>query len=110
MFFDGEERWYTPAMQFKIDHKTTQTAAIRRIKQMLEDQKQHIAVHATDVKTEWKDNVLDFGFTAQGTKITGTLTVTDTHFDVYAKLPLMYRLFEGRIEKMIEAEAAKLGI
>ncbi len=97
-------------MQFKVDHKTTQQAAIRRLKQMIEDQKKAIAEHATDVTTEWNDNVLTFGFTAQGTKITGTVTVTEKEFEIYAKLPLMYRLFEGRIEKMIAAEAAKLNI
>ncbi len=97
-------------MQFKIDHKTTQQAAIRKLKKMIEDQQKSIAEHATDVKTDWKDNMLEFGFTAQGTKITGTVTVTDTHFDIYAKLPLMYRLFEGKIEKMIAAEAAKIGM
>lgn len=97
-------------MQFKINHKTTQAAATRRIKKMLEDQQKQIAEHATDVKTDWNDNVLDFAFTAQGTKISGKLTVTDTDFDIYAKLPFMYRLFEGQIEKAITAEAAKLGI
>ncbi len=97
-------------MQFKIDHKTTQAAAIRKIKKILEDQQAQIAEHATDVKTEWHDNVLDFAFTAQGTKISGKVTVTETEFDIYAKLPFMYRLFEGQIEKAIAAEAAKLGI
>ncbi len=97
-------------MQFKVNHRTTQQAAIRRIQKMLEEQKQQIAEHATDVKTEWKDNVLEYSFTAQGTKISGTVTVTETDFDIYAKLPLMYRLFEGQIEKAIAAEAAKLGI
>ncbi len=97
-------------MKFKIAHKTTQKAAIDRIKHMLEEQKQKIAENATVEKAEWKDNVMDFAFTAQGTHISGTLTVTDTEFDVYAKLPLMYRLFEGQIEKMITAEAAKLNL
>lgn len=77
---------------------------------MLEEHRGKIAENASDVKTEWKDNVLDFAFTAQGTHITGSLTVTDTEFEVYAKLPLMYRLFEGQIEKMITAEAAKLNL
>ncbi len=97
-------------MQFKIDHKTTQQAAIRKLKKIIEEQQKAIAEHATDVRADWKDHVLEFGFTAQGTKITGTVTVTETTFDVYAKLPLMYRLFEGRIEKMIAAEAAKMGM
>ncbi len=83
---------------------------MQRIKQMLVDQRKAIEQNATDVKTEWKDNVLDFAFTAQGTHIKGTLTVTDTEFDVYAKLPLMYRLFEGQIEKMIKGEMEKIGM
>lgn len=97
-------------MKFKIKHKTSKFEAMQRIKKMLVDQRKQIEANATDVKTEWKDNVLEFAFTAQGTHISGTLTVTDTEFDVYAKLPLMYRLFEGTIEKMVAAEAAKLGI
>lgn len=97
-------------MQFKIKHKTSKFEAMQRIKKMLVDQRKQIEENATDVKTEWKDNVLEFAFTAQGTHISGTLTVTDHEFDVYAKLPLMYRLFEGTIEKMVAAEAAKLGI
>ena len=83
---------------------------MQRIKKMLIDQRKQIEANATDVKTEWKNDVLEFEFTAQGKHISGTLTVTDREFDVYAKLPFMYRLFEGQIEKMVAAEAAKLGI
>jgi hypothetical protein len=97
-------------MKFKIKHKTSKFEATQRIKKMLVEQRKQIEANATDVKTEWKGDVLEFAFTANGTHITGTLTVTDHEFDVYAKLPLMYRLFEGTIEKMITAEAAKLGI
>ena len=97
-------------MKFKIKHKTSKFEAMQRIKKMLVDQRKQIEANATDVKTEWKNDVLEFEFTAQGTHIKGTLTVTDTEFDVYAKLPLIYRLFEGTIEKMVAAEAAKLGI
>lgn len=97
-------------MQFKIPHKSSKTAAIAKIKKLLQDEKAKIDEHATDVKTEWNDNVLSYEFTAQGTHIKGTLTVTDTDFDVYAKLPLMYKLFEGTIERMIAQEVAKMKI
>jgi len=33
------------------------------------------------------------------------LKVTDTEFIVDAKLPLLWRMFEGRIEKMIQEQA-----
>lgn len=97
-------------MQFKIAHKTTQAAAIRKIKTLLEEQKQKIAENATIETAEWDNNVLNFAFTAQGTHIKGTITVTETEFDIYAKLPLMYRLFEGKIEKAIAAEVAKFNL
>jgi hypothetical protein len=97
-------------MKFQIPHKTTKIEAMTRIKKMLAENQQKIAEHAVIEKTLWNDNVLDFAFTAQGTHISGTVTVTDTEFDVYAKLPLMYRLFEGQIEKMIKAEVAKLNL
>lgn len=97
-------------MQFKIPHKSNQAEAISRIERMLKDQKDKIAENASDVKADWAGNVLTFAFTAQGTHISGTLTVTDTEYEVYAKLPLMYKLFEGTIERMIQAEAAKLGM
>ena len=98
------------SMKFKIKHKVSKFEAMQRIKKMLIDQRKQMEANATDIKTEWKNNVLEFEFTAQGTFIKGTLTVTDNEYDVYAKLPLMYRLFEGTIEKMIVAEAAKLGM
>ena len=97
-------------MQFKFPHKTNKIEAITRIKKLLVEQQAKIAENATVDKAEWNDNVLTFAFTAQGTHITGTVTVTDTDFDIYAKLPLMYRLFEGQIEKAIAAEAAKLNL
>lgn len=97
-------------MHFKFPHKTNKIEAITRIKKLLVEQQAKIAENATVDKAEWNDNVLTFAFTAQGTHITGTVTVTDTDFDIYAKLPLMYRLFEGQIEKAIAAEAAKLNL
>ena len=77
---------------------------------MLEESRAKIAENATDVKTDWNDSVLSFEFTAQGSHISGTLTVQDESFDLYAKLPLMYRMFEGTIERMIKAEIAKMNI
>ena len=34
----------------------------------------------------------------------------DHEFDVYAKLPLMLRMFEGRIEKMIKEQIAQANL
>jgi hypothetical protein len=95
-------------MRITLPHKGTQQEGVAHIKQILLENRAKIAENATDVKEEWHDNVLNFGFTAQGSHIEGTLTVLDKEYDLYAKLPLALRLFEGTIERMIAAEAKKL--
>ncbi len=95
-------------MKITLPHKCTQTEGIAQVKKVLEEHREKIRENATGVVTAWEGNVLNFAFTAQGSRIEGTLTVLDTQFDLYAKLPLALRLFEGTIERMIESEVRKL--
>ncbi|MCE9541577.1 polyhydroxyalkanoic acid system family protein [Candidatus Kaiserbacteria bacterium] len=95
-------------MQIILPHKGTQEEGVAHIKRLLQENRAKIQESATDLKEEWDGNVLDFAFTAQGSHISGTLTIRDKEFDLYAKLPLAMRLFEGTIERMIAAEAQKL--
>jgi hypothetical protein len=97
-------------MQFQLPFKGTEADGIARVNQLLAEHKGEIEKKATNVVTEWKGNVLSFSFTAQGNHIEGTLTVKEGEFDVHAKLPLMLRMFEGTIERMIQAEVAKLAL
>jgi hypothetical protein len=97
-------------MQFKIPFKGSQGEGIVRIKQLLSENRAKIEENTTEFSQEWKDNVLSFAFTAQGKSISGTVTILDDVFEVYAKLPLALRLFEGTIERMIEGELKKLAI
>lgn len=95
-------------MQFKLPFKGTESEGVARVKQLLEEHRGQIEKSATNIVAEWEGSVLTFSFDAEGKHIEGTLTVRDGEFDVYAKLPLMLRMFEGTIEKMIQAEVAKL--
>ncbi len=95
-------------MQITLPHRGTQAEGMAQLKKLLEEHRDKISQNATDVKTEWQDNVLTFSFTAQGSHIEGTATVQDKEFKVYAKLPLALRLFEGTIERMIAAEVQKM--
>ncbi len=61
---------------------------------------------ATIDKEEWQNDTLHFGITVQGQSITGTFEVRENDFGLDAKLPLMLRMFEGRIKKAIEEQAA----
>lgn len=95
-------------MKLNIPHQGTQAEGIAHIKRLLDENRQKISENATDLKESWNDNVLSYAFRAQGQHIEGTLTVRDKEFELYAKLPLALRLFEGTIERMIESEVKKL--
>jgi hypothetical protein len=56
----------------------------------------------------WEGDTLHFAATLQGKQINGTLQVTDKDFVIDAKLPLLWRIFEGRIEKMIAEQVQSL--
>lgn len=94
-------------MKLKIPHKFTKEQAIARVKTALNEAKPKLEEAKVTIEEErWEGDTLHFAFTAQGQAISGQVTVEDAQFDVYARLPLMMKLFEGRIEKAI-AEQAK---
>ncbi len=98
--------WYHRAMHFKVPHKTSKLQALVKVKQALNDAKPMMKDQATIDEERWEGDTLHFAATLQGKQITGTLEVTDTDFVIDAKLPLLWRMFEGKIEQMI-AEQTK---
>jgi hypothetical protein len=95
-------------MQVSIPHKYSQIEAVTRVKKVLNESRSKLAAHLSDVEEKWEGNMLHFAFTAQKQHISGTLDVKDKAFDLYAKLPLTLRLFEGRIEAMIQEQAGQM--
>lgn len=61
------------------------------------------------LKEEWQGNTLAFEVEIQGKKVSGSLNITDTDYVFDATLPLMWRLFEGKIEKEIQKQVQALG-
>lgn len=97
-------------MQFSLPYKGDVAHGVTRLKQLLDEHRDQVAQKASDVKEEWEGNVLTYAFDVEGKHIEGTVTVRDGAYDVYAKLPLSLRLFEGTIERMIESEVKKLDL
>ena len=95
-------------MKISIPHKQTQIGAITQVKKILNDSRSQMAAHLTDVTESWEVNILTFAFTAQKNHISGTLEVRDHSFELDVRLPLIMRMFEGRIKKMIEDETKKM--
>ena len=72
-----------------------------KAKEALEHARPQLKGNGTITEERWDGSTFHFAADLQGKTVTGTLAVTDTDFVIDAKLPLMWRLFEGRIEKMI---------
>ena len=88
-------------MHFKIPHKMRQFDAVQKVKKALEDARPQLKDQAVINAEKWDGNTLNFDVTVQGKRITGTLEVSEADFIIDAKLPLLWRMFEGMIEKEI---------
>ncbi|MBY0472897.1 polyhydroxyalkanoic acid system family protein [Patescibacteria group bacterium] len=97
-------------MHIQVPNKFGTQQGIDRVKSALEQVKVNPQVkdQLTIEKEEWEGNKLTFAFTGQGQHISGTLVVDEKEFIVDAKLPLMLRMFEGRIEKMIGEQVKQM--
>ena len=93
-------------MHFEVPHTLSQEHAVARIKVGLSQAAPHLAQNQVVIeKQTWEGNTLNFAVTLQGKEITGSVQVLDKQFIIDAKLPLLWRMFEGKIEKMIQEQA-----
>lgn len=91
-------------MHIKAPHKTSAAAAAARVKTALNEHRGELMQHVKIGKEEWEGNTLNFEVELQGKKIIGALAVTDTEYILDATLPLLWRMFEGKIEKEVEKQ------
>ena len=96
-------------MHIEIPHQFSRKEAVNRVKQSLNKSRAQMLQQAPDLKTEWDADTLRFSLTVQGKHIDGTLAVEEKQFVLDAKLPLLWRMFEGKIEKTIKEQIAQLG-
>ena len=95
-------------MHFQVPHKSTKIQALTKVKKALEEGRGQLSGYAKIDEERWEGDTLHFATTLQGKQITGTLEVTDRDFVIDAKLPLFWRIFEGKIESMIAEQVRSL--
>lgn len=95
-------------MNINIPHGSTAQEAKKRVQRALDEARPRAHEHATINEERWEGNTLHFAVTVQGKQITGTLGIGERDFVLNAQLPLVWRLFEGRIEKMIAEYVRKM--
>jgi Putative polyhydroxyalkanoic acid system protein (PHA_gran_rgn) len=97
-------------MHLQIPHKANKIAALTKVKKMLQEGRSQLSGVATIDEERWEGDTLHFAAKLQGKQITGTLQVTDKDFVIDAKFPLLWRIFEGKIEKMIGEQVQSMGV
>lgn len=95
-------------MHIVVPHKFTKAEAEKRVTEALEKGRGELKAHAVIEEERWDEDTLHFAGVIQGQKISGTLEVCESEFVLNATLPLLWRIFEGRIERAIEAEVKKM--
>jgi hypothetical protein len=83
--------------------------AVGRVKTMLNQNRGMIMQQAKINKEEWQGNTLHFAVEIQKKAVTGTLAITDADYILDAQLPLLWRMFEGKIEKEIKKQVEGMG-
>jgi hypothetical protein len=95
-------------MHIDIPFKGSSSETVTRVKRTIDEARPQIAEKATIYEERWEGNTLHFDVSAQGQRVSGTLAIGDSEMVLDAKLPLMLRLFEGRIQKEIEGQIAQM--
>jgi hypothetical protein len=95
-------------MHVQIPHAFSKEEASTRVKRALNEARGTLAGHAKDFTERWEGDTLHFSATLQGKHIEGTLEVKEKEFELNAKLPLLWRMFEGQIEKAIKEQVSQL--
>ncbi len=91
-----------------VPHRLGREAALVRVQQFLDQVRHNYGDDVSDVRGEWNDNRLDFGFAARGLAVRGALVVEEQLVHVTGPLPLAALFFRGRIEQQIRQELEKL--
>ena len=92
-------------MRIAVPHHTSKENARRKVEQRLGQLLAQFGGHAEEIDHQWFGDTLQFKGKARGLTIDGSVEVTDAEIVLDAKLPLMAKMFEGRIRQAVEREA-----
>ncbi len=91
-------------MNVVIKHPLTEKRALSRVKKALGEARKRSKGHIAGLEERWEGRTVYFSFSIQGKKIDGSLEVRDGELEINAKLPLLFRVFEGQVKRAITEE------
>lgn len=97
-----------PQLTINVPHQLPQEEALSRIRNLVSNLKAEQKDKISNVTEHWADNTGNFGFTAYGYELSGTITVHPASIDIDAKVPFAVSLFKGTIQDIIHRKASEL--
>jgi hypothetical protein len=97
-----------PSLAVQVPHELPVTDAVTRLQNFLEEVRRDHGDRVSNVRGEWSEETLQFGFVAMGMQINGHLVVSEVDVRVSGNLPFAAVLFRGTIEQTIRTELEKL--
>jgi hypothetical protein len=97
-----------PRLSLAVPHSLTPDEAKQRLKDKFTAALVEHQGHVTNMREEWRDHTLSFGFQAMGMTVSGTVAVEPHQVKVDAELPLAAAFFKGAIEKRLREEVGGL--
>lgn len=95
-------------MKITIPHSLGAAEARRRIESRMSMLKTQYGRYIDDVVQLWQDDTLFVDVRSRGLKGTGKVEVGESEVTVEGELPLMARMFEGKIKSAVEREAEEI--
>lgn len=92
-------------MKIEVPHKTSKESARKKVEERMGQLLAQFGGHAEEIAHEWLGDTLTFKGKAKGLAVEGTVEVADQQVVIDAKLPLIAKMFEGRIREALEREA-----
>jgi len=95
-------------MKIEVPHKTTKEVARQKVEGRLGELLSQFGGHAEEIEHSWTGDTMEFKAKVKGLAIGGTVAITDADVVIDGKLPLIAKMFEGRIREAMEREAKSM--
>lgn len=97
-----------PSFGTTVPHTLGQELAMAKLKTLMEQTIQEHGDKVSNLRGDWVESLLSFGFTVYGMAVSGTMAVGPSDVKIEGKLPLAAAFFRGQVEKTLRSELQKL--
>lgn len=96
-----------PSVKVSVPHGLSAQEALDRLQSYILKAKEMYGDKVSNLREDWQENVLEFGFSAMGMSTSGKVVFEEQFVHVESKVPLMALPFRGQIEEQIRSQISR---